>query len=496
MLNEHDPNQQASAKGEQLSPLAHSSLPRRDFLRQLSALLSSGSKVSRLAAVIEQTSAPAADTAIERFREIKDVIEQYISSDIAIRKRIDPFKLFHLARQVIAKEFVIDEDIVTIGRGRAERVVAELLRDEQVFLSDALDIRSTSLAYLHANRATLVDFVENLFGKSELIDLGHLSAALAHENINVDSETIRRIVSSENNEIRYLFNESLVGVSNAAINTTNLYETPNGVKIYRQMDQSFKLSADKKRDEAYRKANKNKLAHISLPENAHMYSPEMYRYSALPPSRFSLQVEHPRFQNELYKVFNSRMEELFAREQIPLAIRNLFAKCQIDSILSPASEKAKSYLALLEYLHDDIPAEYLIGRPLMKWILNPRATLAAEVITPYAALMGKINFDSLKETSSFFGIEFKNHTLTSFWLGPFKQQKESKIFHDLLGESVSELIRENKLFFCNLPIANLAQFKNYSTVDRFSSHFAEMFLPVFDRMLLKKVNINAFLMGN
>ena len=491
MQPEHQPRKQGAEIPEEPSPLIKSSLPRRDFLRQLSAIISSASHASKLASVLEQSDSLSGDLSFERFKPIKEAIEQCLSADSAIRKRLDPFSIFHKARKAIAEEFSIVENTPVIGEGKARQAVAKLMRCEQNFLGEAFSIRSTALSYLHDNYQLLHQFVEYLFEENHSIELGRLSAALAHENAHASPDTVRRIISSENHEISYLFNETLTEMGDAAVKTTNLYQTRAGINIHRQMDGSFKLTADKKWDELATK----RIEEHTLPEIAPRYSPELYRFSFLPPSRFSLQVEHPGFQRELDVLFTSRIEEIMSQEKIPLSVRAQFAECHIDTVVSSVSTKATKYLSLLEEIHYSTTPDTLLESPLSKWIHNPRTTLAKEVITPYAPFMGKIKFDSLKGTPSFLGIQFKSHTISSYWSGPLEAEKSSRIFHDILGESITELLDEQKLFFCNLPVLNLDHFKQCAKMNVSSSHFAEMFLPVIDRLMVKKINIIGFLLA-
>ena len=72
--------------------------------------------------------------------------------------------------------------------------------------------------------------------------------------------------------------------------------------------------------------------------------------------------------------------------------------------------------------------------------------------------------------------------------------KQTRIVHEMIGESVAELTHEGKLFFCKYPVSGLEDFKRIAGAYKHSSQFAETFLPIYDRLLIKRINFGAFLM--
>jgi hypothetical protein len=103
-----------------------------------------------------------------------------------------------------------------------------------------------------------------------------------------------------------------------------------------------------------------------------------------------------------------------------------------------------------------------------------------------------INFQDLPDQASFLGIRFRSHSLSSLWVGPFAMDKYRHIVHDVVADSVTELAAEGKLFFQNHRVASLSEFREISRAFSHTPEFAGAFLPVYDRVLAKRVNLNDY----
>ncbi len=258
----------------------------------------------------------------------------------------------------------------------------------------------------------------------------------------------------------------------------------DGRKVYRQLDGTFKQMPDERKN--FRVQPKRAVRDIQSIGDS--FSPEMYAYSHLPHSNFSLHSEFPQFELELSRIFITEVNKLLDAKKLPAMLVPQILSAQVEHLLSSIPKHANAYL---EIFRDYERAQGAATEPKVELIAKPREAVAHMVCSP---LFPYMHFEKLNEKPSFLGLRFISSPLNALWGGPFPRDKARELLHDMTALSVRELADEGRLFFLNHPVRGLEHFKQLARDYCYQPAFATTFLDVYARLLTKKINPGACVM--
>jgi hypothetical protein len=191
----------------------------------------------------------------------------------------------------------------------------------------------------------------------------------------------------------------------------------------------------------------------------------------------------------LFKYLCAEVEKLLDAGEIGVDRLSDFLTVRLNPLLIDDSLRGRRYLEILRsYTNDELAFQH--GSRLAALVQSPRETIACEVLH---MLIGCLDFEQLASEKSPTLFRLFQRRALSTWEGPFAKERNRRIIYEAAGESVRELIREGRFFFNNYPILNIDQFQGIARSFRYDPRFSETVLSIYDRTLLKGIDMGALL---
>jgi hypothetical protein len=456
---------------------------RRSFLQIFGAAFITNSAAGELAsAVADEASVPTISTLSSQFSVVIDALKRNFEIEKKVRSLGDPHRVFLLVRGKIADEFEIIDGEPKLNLSSLEQSAESVLREMRGGLHTLLEERQNVIMQLHTHRDLLSEFVKQACPDKEF-DLGRFSGALTDKNSDAHTDVIRHEIGRENQELKLFAQEGWKAASDGAKYTTNRYDRSDGTSIYRKADGGFSLN--QKDCASFNRSSEKER--VSLTDWS--FSPEMYQKLPAPPNPRSLNCEHEPLERELFKYLCAEVEKLLDAGEIGVDRLSDFLTVRLNPLLIDDSLRGRRYLEILRsYTNDELAFQH--GSRLAALVQSPRETIACEVLH---MLIGCLDFEQLASEKSPTLFRLFQRRALSTWEGPFAKERNRRIIYEAAGESVRELIREGRFFFNNYPILNIDQFQGIARSFRYDPRFSETVLSIYDRTLLKGIDMGALL---
>ena len=435
-----------------------SEVGRRSFFKTVLSAAVAGSQISTIPAI----ATGAGQGVISNARDMIDTLNKLLYCEHKLWRLVNSDIKWLSSAAKLGLGLKFEGDTLDVNASKVRPTIQELCRVMEEQMNKLLQVREATLAELHARGEHFLQ-LKAAIEKDCKIDFGQMSAVLSDKNARVSANAVKHLASQESREITDAVREDL------------LCEAREVAKWSEPANQQLEVSPP--------------IGDDVLDRIAFSFSPEMYTYSSMPASRFSLTVEDPRFAPFLYDIFTRRVDEELDQGNLPLDLQAVLSAARIEHLFSSQCNRGDAYLEIIESYHDALPERKNGERDEFELYRDPRAEMG-RMLT--ANQLQFLDFKSLREQPSRAFIRYISDENGRNWVGPLACRRGRTLVHDLLAQVVVELTAEKRLFFLGHPVGNLAHFKAIARDYRDSSQFAKTFLDVVARLLLKGCNISDY----